>query len=169
MKEFADRLIDDFADKEYAHAYMDEHSNTVIAAQIKALREQRGLTQAQLAELAGMKQERVSALENVEYDAWTAKTLRKLAGAFDVHLKIAFAPFSEGIMDVVNLSRERLHVAPREQDLASFRNRAMIERENQWKAIDTDHLAEVKVIYPSKPLDPTKHRWQILDVEVRHG
>ena len=79
MNELVERLTDEFSDKEYAHAYIEEHGNMILAAQIKALREQRGLTQARLAELAGMKQERISALENVEYDAWTVKTLRKLA------------------------------------------------------------------------------------------
>jgi transcriptional regulator with XRE-family HTH domain len=103
MKEFVKTLIEDFADKEYAHSYVNEVSNMEIAAQIKALREQRGLTQKQLAELAGMKQERISALENVDNSSWTAKTLRALAKAFDVSLKISFEEFSTRISDIDSL------------------------------------------------------------------
>ena len=62
MKELVKTLVSEFEDKEYAHAYMEEFSNMAIAAQIKALREQRSWTQKQLAEFAGMKQERICAL-----------------------------------------------------------------------------------------------------------
>lgn len=126
MKELGERLSEEFADKEYAHAYAEEYGNLFIAAQIKALREQRGLTQAQLAESAGMKQERISALENVDYDAWTVKTLRKLARTFDAHLRVSFVPFSHAILDVVNFSRDRLTVIPREADLDRFRKHKII-------------------------------------------
>ena len=93
MKELVKTLTSEFSDKEYAHAYVDDFSNMFIAAQIKALRDQRGWTQKELAEFSGMKQERVSALEDVNYEAWTAKTLKKLAQAFDLTLKISFEKF----------------------------------------------------------------------------
>src|SRR5512139_1203347 len=100
MSQFVERLTKEFADKDYAHAYMESHTSSRIATQIKVLREQRGLTQAELAELSNMKQERICALEDVDYDAWTIKTLRKLARAFDTHLQVSFIPFSRGILDV---------------------------------------------------------------------
>lgn len=75
MKELTERLVKEFADKDYAHAYMDSHQSTRLATQIKVLREQRGLTQKQLAEMSKMKQERISALEDVDYDSWTIATL----------------------------------------------------------------------------------------------
>lgn len=162
MSMFADRLVDDFADKEFAHGYMQDHGNAVIAAQIKALREQRGLSQEALAQLAGMKQERISKLENVDYDAWTTKTLRKLAEAFDVHLKVTFVPFSEAIMDVVNLRRERLEVVPRTVDLAKLTEKHLYNCDGVWKAIDKNHLAPVTPIASRTPVDPTVRGWQIL-------
>lgn len=160
MSTFADRLVEDFADKEFAHGYMGDHGNSRIAAQIKVLREQRGLTQAALAERAGMKQERVCALENVDYEGWTVKTLRKLAEAFDVHLKVAFVPFSEGIMDAVNLSREQLQVASREDDLQEFSLKLLSLRDGTWKALDGAHLAPVTTIVPKTPVDPSAKGWQ---------
>lgn len=161
MSELAERLAEEFGDKEYAHAYMEEHGNMAIAAQIRALREQRGLTQKQLATLAGMKQERISALESVDYDAWTVSTLRKLAGAFDTHLSVAFVPFSQGILDVVNLRRETLQINSREADLAEFRSRRMVHSGGAWKAVNSDHLAAVtRLRQPAHgPLEP-RTQWQ---------
>lgn len=120
MKELVKTLVAEFNDKEYAHAYMDEFSNMTIAAQIKVLREQRGLTQKELAEASNMKQERVCALEDVDYDAWTIKTLRKLAKAFDLTVKISFEKFSSGIMDVSKINSETLKRTSREEDLKAF-------------------------------------------------
>lgn len=117
MKELINSLIHEFMDKDYAHAYMDSHQSTRIATQIKVLREQRELTQKQLAELCKMKQERISALEDVHYDAWTISTLRKLAYAFDTTLQISFIPFSQGIQDIADFGREYLQVESRETDL----------------------------------------------------
>lgn len=122
MKELVKTLASEFKDKEYAHAYLEEFSNMEIAAQIKALREQRGLTQKQLAELAGMKQERVSTQEDVNYDAWTAKTLRKLARAFDVDIKISFETVTSRILDIDKLSKKELERDSRTADLKKFGN-----------------------------------------------
>jgi transcriptional regulator with XRE-family HTH domain len=163
MSTLAEQLISEFADKEYAHGYMEEHGNAIIAAQIKALREQRGLTQTQLAELAGMKQERICALESVDYGAWTVKTLRKLAKAFDTDLRVSFAPFSEGIMEIVNLSRERLQVRPREEDLQRFAQCTLFQRDGKWTKTDGGHLAVVKTMTARAPVDPTGGAWQVLE------
>lgn len=99
---------------------MNAHQSTRLATQIKVLREQRGLTQGELAELSGMKQTRISALEDVDYDAWTILTLRKLAYAMDTTLNVSFAPFSKGIEDIIHFSRQHLQVESREKDLMNF-------------------------------------------------
>lgn len=153
MSEFVERLTKEFADKDYAHAYMEAHASSRIATQIKVLREQRGLTQAQLADLSSMKQERVCALEDVDYDAWTIKTLRKLARAFDTHVHISFTPFSEGILDVASLSRKRLEVESREADLAHFgKLRFRVDGDGNWRAVAE---ATLYVLPSSKgPVDP---------------
>lgn len=162
MSELAEQLIEEFADKNYAHAYMEEHGNMLLAAQIKALREMRGLTQNQLAEMAGMKQERISALENVEYDAWTVKTLRKLARAFDTGLQVSFVPFSKVVIGIVNVSRDSIEVTPRTEDIEAFRRHKIILSGGKWTAIDKNHLAPVQTLVPHRPVDPQKS-WQRLD------
>ncbi|NOT15347.1 MAG: helix-turn-helix transcriptional regulator [Methylotenera sp.] len=91
-----------------------------IAAQVHALRKQRGLSQEQLAELAGVKQERISKIESGSFDSLTMKTLHKLAEAFDASLLIKFQSFSDGIQDVLSLSAASLKVTSRVDDLHAF-------------------------------------------------
>jgi len=108
MKEYAERLIGQFRDEEIAHAYVDDFLNISIATQIKVLREQRGQTQAKLADLAGMKQSRISVMEDINYPSWSISTLKKLARAFDVSLKVSFESFDTLIADTGNFSEEFL-------------------------------------------------------------
>lgn len=172
MSEWVENLVEQFADKEYAHAYLAEHGNMLLAAQIRALREMRGLTQSQLADLAGMKQERISALENVEYDAWTVKTLRKLAEAFDTGLQVSFVPVSQAIMNVANVSADALKIASRAEDLEDFRRHRIVHSRGQWTAVNHCRLASVTPIAPRQPIAPTKQGWQSLDNSaplVAHG
>lgn len=108
-----------FKDAAYAHAYMETFFNAAIATQIKVLREQRGLTQGELAELTSMKQARISVLENVDYGTWNVKTLRRLAEAFDVVLKVSFESFGQAIEEVGSFSRETLQKPTRIEDLGA--------------------------------------------------
>jgi len=114
-----------------------------IAAQIKALRDQRGWTQKELAGFSGMKQERISALEDVNYEAWTAKTLTKLARSFDLTLKISFEEFSACISDIDDISTESLKRTSREEDLLLF------ERNHFIGHAETPYSFEANVITKS--------------------
>lgn len=147
MKELVKTLVSEFDDKEYAHAYMEEFSNMAIAAQIKALREQRNWTQKQLAEFAGMKQERICALEDVDYDAWTIKVLRRIAKAFDLTVKVSFEKFSSSIIDISKITPESLKRTSREEDLKEFSCNGFGREETFWgKPVTT---ATMKYLSPS--------------------
>lgn len=117
MNTSAANILEDFKDKDYAHAYMEEFLNAYIATQIKVLREKEGWTQEQLAEKADMRQERISLLESVNYSSWSINTLRKLAKAFDLVLHVSFENFSTGIMNFEAMKKESLQRVPREKDL----------------------------------------------------
>lgn len=120
MSELAEKLREEFLkDKEYAHAYMEEFENSYIATQIKVLREQNGFTQNELAELAEMKQERISVLENVNYSSWSVNTLRKLARAFDLVLHVSFENFGDEIINITSLDRDKLSRTSRKVDLGT--------------------------------------------------
>lgn len=88
---FADRL----ADRQYRDRFVHANIAQGIAAQIRAMREANGWTQAALGNVAGMKQSAVSQLENPDYGRASLTTLKRLAGAFDVALVVRFEPFSE--------------------------------------------------------------------------
>jgi predicted XRE-type DNA-binding protein len=108
MSELVDKLRAEFQDEEYRHAYADECLDTMIATQIKVLREQRSMTQGQLAVATGMKQPRIPVLEDASYSNWTINTLKRFAKAFDVALSVKFETFSQVIKDFEQLSRESL-------------------------------------------------------------
>ena len=111
-----ERLLRLFREKDYRRAYVESFSNTSIAAQIKANREKRGLSQSDLADLAGMKQSRISALENVNYSSWSIRTLRRLAEAFDLVLVVRFESFGGVLNDIVDFKRETLERPSFEED-----------------------------------------------------
>lgn len=108
MSELVDRLRSEFQDEEYRHSYAEECLNTMIATQIKVLREQREMTQSALAKRAEMLQPRLSVMENADYSSWSVSTLKRLARAFDLALSVKFDAFSEVVLDFEEMSKETL-------------------------------------------------------------
>src|SRR3569833_4729444 len=97
----------------YAHEYLAELQDLALAAQIRVLREQRGWSQQELADRAGMAQARVSLLESADYTGRTLSTLRKIAQAFDVGLSVSFDPYFREIRRIESGSAEFLRVPSR--------------------------------------------------------
>jgi transcriptional regulator with XRE-family HTH domain len=81
--------------KAYRDAAVAAHVSNTIAAQIATMREAHGWTQTVLAERSGMRQSRISVLEDPNFENVEVATLRRLASAFDVALTVKFIPFSE--------------------------------------------------------------------------
>lgn len=111
------KIRPEFSDADVAHAYVDEFLNVSIATQLKVLREQREMTQEELARASGMKQERISVLESVNYSSWSINTLRKLAKALDVRLKVSFETFGSYFSDFERFSREGLQRLSRAEEI----------------------------------------------------
>jgi transcriptional regulator with XRE-family HTH domain len=103
-------------DKEYSEGYAESFLNTHIATQIKVIREQREMTQAQLGEHIGTTQAGVSRYENVDYSSWSIRTLLRIARAFNVRLRVSFEPFGSLPSEVVSFSRKNLERTAREDD-----------------------------------------------------
>ncbi|MEI9969485.1 MAG: helix-turn-helix transcriptional regulator [Terracidiphilus sp.] len=93
LGEIYNSLRSNLRDPEYAEGYAEEFLNAYIATQIKVIREQRNMTQAQLAEQIGTTQAGVSRYENVNYPSWSISGLKKVARALHVRLKVSFEPF----------------------------------------------------------------------------
>lgn len=108
MIDAKEALRDEFEDMEARHDYADIFLNSSIALQIKALRLQRGWSQEILAERAGMKQSRISAMEQAAYSGWSLSTLRRLAKAFDLALEVRFESFGTLLNDATSVSRNAL-------------------------------------------------------------
>ena len=83
------------SDPEYRSSFVESQINMGLPFKIKALRKQRNWTQPQLAERAGMKQSRISAIEKPGGGKLNIDTLCRLASAFDVALDVEFIPFGE--------------------------------------------------------------------------
>ena len=116
MSEYPNTLKEDLRDEEYRYAYAEDFLNTLIATQIKVLREQRGMTQAGLANAIGTKQAGISRLENVNYNAWKTETLRRIAHALKVRLRITFETFGTLLDDAGSFSRQSLQRPDFEND-----------------------------------------------------
>jgi transcriptional regulator with XRE-family HTH domain len=82
-------------DKEYRESFVAAQISNTISAQIHTMRQTRGWTQAELASRCDMRQSRISALEDPDFDNVEIGTLRRIAAAFDVALMVRFVRFSE--------------------------------------------------------------------------
>jgi transcriptional regulator with XRE-family HTH domain len=125
-------------DAEYADSYDESFLNGYIATQIKVIREQRGLTQGQLAGYVGTTQGGISRVENVNYSSWNVRTLRKLARAFDVRLKVSFEPYGTLPDEVLHFDRDNLERVPRTEDPGLLLDQISIASEKPQESGVTD-------------------------------
>ena len=116
MDNIREVLRQEFKDKEARHDYADEFLNSYIALQIKTLRLQRGWSQKELGKRAGMKQSRISAMEQADYESWSVQSLKRLAQAFDIALAVHFESFGEFLGQMTSLSRAALERPSFEDD-----------------------------------------------------
>lgn len=103
-------LKEEFQDREYRRAYAESFANTVVATQIRLLRG--SMTQAEFAELIGIHQSRVSAMEDENYSSWSTKTLKHIAAKNDVVFLGRFMSFGELLDHSRLLGEKSLRVAP---------------------------------------------------------
>lgn len=86
-------LREEFKDRDYRQAYAESFSNTVVATQLRLLRG--SMTQKEFAELVGIHQSRVSAMEDENYSGWSTRMLRQIAARRDVVYLGRFYSFGE--------------------------------------------------------------------------
>ena len=75
-------LVAKFTDKAYRDAFVAEQIFSRLPLKIRSIREDQGMTQRQLGDVAGMAQTWVSKLEDPNYGKLTVATLLKVASAF---------------------------------------------------------------------------------------
>jgi transcriptional regulator with XRE-family HTH domain len=116
MSDISDSLRSELRDPEYSEGYAESFLNSYIATQIKVIREQRKMKQADLAKEMRTTQTAVSRIENVNYSAWNIRTLKKLARAFRVRLRVSFETYGTLPDEVETFGRGALQRAAREED-----------------------------------------------------
>ena len=113
-----DQLLDNFrASKSYRHAFVEEKVRTAIAAQIKAIREQRGMKRPELADLMDKSPSWVFRLEDPNQSPPTISTLLQVAEAYDVDLNISFDSFSHLLERLDGMTPGSLEVPSFDEEL----------------------------------------------------
>jgi transcriptional regulator with XRE-family HTH domain len=110
-------LVQELQDKATRDAFVSSQMSIPLSFQILVLREQRGMTQKQLAEKAGMLQPRIAAMERPSGHEPNLRTLKRLASAFDVALVVRFVPFSELVKWAETFSPDTFVVPSFDDDL----------------------------------------------------
>src|SRR5438132_13747529 len=82
-------------ERDYRAAYIRAKLDVLIPSQLRALRIRQDKTQPVLAEMAGMKQPRISAMETPGRVNFNLDTLVRMAATLNVGLMVKFIPFSE--------------------------------------------------------------------------
>jgi transcriptional regulator with XRE-family HTH domain len=108
VSDLRETLRNEFQNEEYRYAYAQSFLNTKLAAQIKTIREQRLMTQSDVAEKMGTKQSGFSRFEDVNHSTWKTDTLWKIARALGVRLNISFETFSSLVDEKNRFSRDNL-------------------------------------------------------------
>lgn len=139
METSLDRIRKILQDEDARYVYADSVCNAFISAQLRELRDDRGMSQVDLAELIGTKQSGISRLEKADYSAWKIDTLRKIARAFHVRLRISFEDFGTLPEDMRRFTAKQLTPRAFEDDPVfkeSFENVApldsSVERSLAW-------------------------------------
>ena len=141
-KTFIEQLRRTLDNEDLRYVYADTVTNAFISAQIKALREERELSQLELAKLIGTQQSGISRLEKSDYSAWKVETLRKLAKAFHVRLRIRFEEFGTLVDEVGGFNERELCPERFEEDPLLNPSREQAEEINDvyvvHRAMDED-------------------------------
>jgi len=90
VRTFQSRLWEDMKDPEFKKHYQEERQALKLAMKIAELRDQKGLSQQELAKLMGTSQQAISRIESGAYEGFTLKTLEKIAEATGMRVKIEF-------------------------------------------------------------------------------
>jgi transcriptional regulator with XRE-family HTH domain len=105
---FSNELVCELTDEEFRHEYMMDRVRSYIAFQIRALREQRGWNQAELAKHADKTQSVISRLEDPDYGKLSLQTCLEIAIAYDLPLLVQFVEWDDWLSRMSSMSPSAL-------------------------------------------------------------
>jgi transcriptional regulator with XRE-family HTH domain len=98
--------------KIYRSNASETNAATRVAIQIRALREQAGMSQAELARRLGTRQSAVARLEDMNYGKQSIAVLHRIAAIFDVSTWVEFVSYTTFIRRTADLSQQALTPKP---------------------------------------------------------
>jgi DNA-binding XRE family transcriptional regulator len=84
------------ANPKFRKGFEEESQKLAIGEQLSRLRQEAGLTQAQVAKRIGTTASAISRYENAEYDRYELRTLQKIVNACGGRLKLTMEPGPKG-------------------------------------------------------------------------
>ena len=101
---WSEEFLRELGEDDFRRAYLADQVRTNVSFQIKALRDQRGWTQKELAEKADKPANSISRLEDPDYGKVTLTTLLEMADAFDVALLVQFVEHDDWLNRMADVS-----------------------------------------------------------------
>jgi transcriptional regulator with XRE-family HTH domain len=92
-------LLEKLKGRNYRHRFFKGRAEDELASKLIEFRKERGLTQAALARLCGMKQSAVSRIEKASYSRWSFATLWRVAKALDVRVQVILTDMADVIRE----------------------------------------------------------------------
>jgi transcriptional regulator with XRE-family HTH domain len=143
------KLREKLQEKAYRDAFVASQIRIALPFQIRALREQRGWTQAQLAEKAGMLQPRISAMERPGGSKFTLETVLRVAAALDIAFIGRFASFGKLAGWAENFSPDTF-VVPSFQDDPGFQEQVTVPTHIQTTVQMANNALLLKPFQPNR-------------------
>lgn len=107
---YSEAFAAELDEKEFRDCFAEDQIRVRLALQIRALRQQRGLSQSQFGELVGMPQSSVARFENPDSGRLTLSSLFKIAAAFDIAFVGEFVDHKALLERTRSMTKERLEV-----------------------------------------------------------
>lgn len=96
---FIDYLREELRDPEFVEGFAEANEAWDMVIDLVRLREAKGLTQEQLAEMVGTKQQNIARIENPAYDGHSLKLLRRVARALGTAVHVEFVPVEQVVAE----------------------------------------------------------------------
>lgn len=125
-----DRIREDMKDPDFAQGYAEASEAWDFVIQLARLRRERGLTQEQLAEMVGTKQQNIARIENPAYDGHSLSLLRRVARALGMVVHVEFIPAEEVVARELGEDAKPKSTVYRRRKSSIGTKKAMAVREN---------------------------------------
>ena len=92
-----DRIREDLQDPEFHQGFAEANEAWDMVLELARIRQEKGLTQEQIAEMVGTKQQNIARIENPAYEGHSLGLLRRVARALGMVVRVQFIPVEQVI------------------------------------------------------------------------